>query len=237
MSKSTAIGLALLTSNSTINAAAGAFGIAGTGTPIGTLSGAAFANATAAWVGFGSMQAGAFLMGALPVVGVLFILDGIMGRDHGSPIIDPYEEAWRQLEIQCELEELKKTVELDRDHQVRAKTRAASFAQQDVQFRALDVEHELYLLKKAIEFKPNSSIDETKESSRRTLTELDYRSFNAVNTVNVGLKGRITSTGIVGFVVSEFFDMKLNQHMLGIQPVNSSYTTFAAFSDVELVAE
>lgn len=234
MNKSSAIGLALLTSNSTINAAAGVFGIAGTGTPIGTLSGAAFANATAAWVGFGSMQAGALLMGALPVVGVLFILDGIMGRGYGSPILDPYEEAWRQLEIEWELEGLKKKVKIDANHQLRSTTRAASFAQQETQFRALEVEHELYLLKKELGIKPNQSNDKAEKLSQRKLIELDYKSLYDLNTPNVGLKVKISTTGMIGSIVNEYFDMKLNSHMIGIKPIDSSHTTFVSFSDVSL---
>lgn len=236
MSRSIAVGMALLTSNSTISAAASAFGVAKTGTAIGTLNGVAFTNATAAWVGFGSMQAGSFLMGALPVVGVLLILDGISGCDHGSPIIDWYEEGWRQYEIQCELEELKQEVEVDVDHQLRSKTRAASFAQQETQFRALEVEHELHLLKKELGIKPNRSHNKAKKISQRTLTELDCKSLYVLNTPNVGLKVRVSTTGMIGSIVSEYFDMKLNKHMLGIKPIDGSHTTFAAFSDASLVA-
>ncbi len=142
------VGTALVGSTPIINTTASAIGIAKTGATIGSLHGAAHASATAAWVGFGSMKVGMFMMGAFPVIGALLILDGICGRDYGSPLIDWYEEAWRQYEAQCELEEMKKTVKVDKDHQVRAKTRASSLAQLDRQFRALEVEHELYLLKK-----------------------------------------------------------------------------------------
>ncbi|HEY9699084.1 MAG TPA: hypothetical protein V6D10_17620 [Trichocoleus sp.] len=152
-----AAGIALTSSQSIINTAASTIGIAKTGAAIGTLHGAAHTSATAAWVGLGSMKAGLFIMHALPVVGALLILDGISGRDHGSPIIDWYEEAWRDYEVQCELEELKQQVELDPDHQVRAKTRAASLAQLDNQFRSLEVEHELYQLKKEMKLLPEHS--------------------------------------------------------------------------------
>ena len=188
MNQSTATGAALVASTPIINATASAVGIAGTGTAIGTLTGAAHTSATAAWIGLGSMKAGMFLMGALPVVGVLLILDGISGREYGVPIIDWYEEAWRQYEIQSELEELKKEVKVDSDHQLRAKTRAVSFAQQDAQFHALEVEHELYLLKKEIGFDQKQINNKAEKLNSRVLTELDYSSFNVLDTPNIGLK-------------------------------------------------
>ncbi|MBD1824387.1 hypothetical protein H6F51_18105 [Cyanobacteria bacterium FACHB-DQ100] len=64
-------------------------------------------------------------------------------------MIDWYEEAWKRYEAQAELEEMKKTVKVDPDHQVRTK-QAASLSQLNDQFRALEVEHELYLMKKEL---------------------------------------------------------------------------------------
>lgn len=236
MNHSTAAGAALVASTPIINATASAVGIAGTGTAIGALTGAAHTSATAAWIGLGSMKAGMFLMGAMPVIGVLLILDGISGKDHGSPIIDWYEEAWRQYEIQAELEELKKEVEVDSDHQLRAKTRAASFAHQDAQFHALEVEHELYLLKKAMGFDQKQINNKAEKLSDRALIEFDYNSFNVLDIPNVGLKVRIAKTGFIGFIVAEYFDMKANKHMLQIKAIGKSYSTYAALSDVSLIA-
>lgn len=141
-------GAALVGSPQLITAAANTVGIAKTGTAIATLHGAAHTSATAAWVGLGSMKVGMLVMGALPVVGTLLLLDGICREDYGVCLVDRYEEAWRQREIDWELEDMKRAVKVDKDHQLRAKTTAASFAQLDNQFHALGVEHELYLLKK-----------------------------------------------------------------------------------------
>lgn len=150
MNTQIAAGTALVASNPIINATASAIGIAKTGTAISTLHGAAHTSATTAWLGFGSMQAGMFMMGAFPVVGALLILDGISHRDHGVSLIDTYEESWKRYEVQCELEKMKKDVKVDADHQLRAKTTAASLTQLDNQFHSLGVEHELYLLKKKL---------------------------------------------------------------------------------------
>ncbi|WP_088892355.1 GUN4 domain-containing protein [Leptolyngbya ohadii] len=154
MQKETVVGAAFVLSNPIINTAASAVGVAKTGTAIGTLHGAAHASATAAWVGLGSMKAGLFVMNALPVVGALLLLDSLSGRDPGSPIIDWYEQAWRDYEVQCELEELKQQITVDPNHQVRSKTRASSLAQLDNQFRSLEVEHELYQLKQELGLLP-----------------------------------------------------------------------------------
>jgi hypothetical protein len=148
MNQQTTLGSTLALSNPIINAAANAVGVAKTGAAIGTLHGAAHTSATAAWVGFGSMKVGMLMMGALPVIGAILILDRISGRDHGVPIIDWYEEFWKRYEVDCELEEMKQTGEINSNHQLRAKTTAAALAQLDNQFRALEVEHELYLMKK-----------------------------------------------------------------------------------------
>jgi hypothetical protein len=148
MDRKLATGVALSASSPILSASASAVGVAKTGTAIGTLHGAAQANATAAWVGLGSMKLGMFVMGALPVVGGLLILDWLSGPDHGAPILDRYEEAWRAYEAQCELEEMKKTVKRDPGHTVKAKNQAASLGQLNSQFQAMEVEHDLYLLKK-----------------------------------------------------------------------------------------
>lgn len=149
MNTKIAVGAALVLNNPIINTAADAIGVAKTGAAIGTLSGAAYTSATAAWIGFGSMKVGMFMMGALPVVGALIVLDGLCGRDHGSPIIDWYEEFWRQYEVECELEEMKKKIQVDQTHQIRTRT-AASLAQLNNQFVALEIEHELYLMKQEL---------------------------------------------------------------------------------------
>ncbi|MBD3885400.1 hypothetical protein IFO70_27120 [Phormidium tenue FACHB-886] len=212
MNKQIAAGATLVASHPIINTAANAIGVAKTGTAIGTLHGAAHTSATAAWIGLGSMKAGMFLMGALPVVGVLLILEGISGREQGSPIIDWYEEAWRQYEAQCELEELKKEVEVDVDHQLRVKRQAATLAHQEVQFRALEVEHDLYLMKKEIGFEQKQPDDKGQKLGKSVLTEIDYSSFNVLDTPNVGLKVKENTTGIIGFIVSEFFHTKSYRH-------------------------
>ena len=142
-----AAGAALTASTPIINAAANAVGLAGTGTAIGTLTGAAHTSATAAWIGFGSMKLGMFVMGALPVVGGLLILDSFCSSDCGVSIIDYYEEFWKNYEVQCELDDLKQTVKRDPGHTVTAKTKAASLDQLNRQFQSLEVEHDLYLLK------------------------------------------------------------------------------------------
>ena len=235
MNQKIAVGATFVASNPIINTAANAFGVAKTGTAIGTLHGAAHASATAAWIGLGSMKAGMFMMGAFPVIGALLILDGISGREYGSPIIDWYEEAWRQYEAQCELEELKKEVKADPDHQLRVKRAAATLAHQEVQFRSLEVEHELYLMKKEIGDGQCQGGDRIKKLSSRVLTELDYQSFNVLDTPNVGLKVKSKTTGIVCWIVSEFFHTKTYRHMLEIKPVGNSYSMYTAFSDVSLV--
>jgi stage V sporulation protein K len=106
------IGTALLGSSMIINATAGAIGVAKTGTAIGTLSGAAQTSATAAWVGFGSMKFGLFMMNALPILGGLILLNSICRARHGISLsnwyeIEDAEEAqWRSIEIQHELNTL-----------------------------------------------------------------------------------------------------------------------------------
>lgn len=145
-----AVGAPLALSHPIINAAANAIGVAKTGTAIGILHGAAHTSATAVWIGFGSMKFGMFMMGSFPVIGALLVLDSICVQEHGAPLIDWYEAFWKRYEIECELGDLKQQVKPDTDHQLRSKTRAASFAQLDHLFQALEVEHELYLLKKEL---------------------------------------------------------------------------------------
>jgi len=237
MNTQAVVGTTLVFSTPIINTTASAIGIAKTGTAIGTLHGAAHASATAAWIGLGSMKVGMFMMGAFPVVGALLLLDSIGGQDHGSPMIDWYEESWRQYEIRCELEELKKQVTVDPDHQIRAKSISATLAQQDYQFRALEVEHELYSMKKQMGIQNNKCKKEIARPSVQSLVELDCKYFSDLKMPNLGLKVKINATGVIGFIVSEFLHTKWNTHRLEIKPVNSSYTTYVSFSEVSLVTE
>jgi len=150
MNTKIAAGIGLVASSPIIHAASSAVGIAKTGAAIGTLHGAAHTSATAAWVGLGSMKLGLFMMNAFPVIGGLLILDSLCGSDPGSPLIDWYEESWKQYEAQCELEELKKKITVDPDHRVIVKGQSSSLAQQETLFRSLEIEHDLYLLKKKL---------------------------------------------------------------------------------------
>lgn len=236
MNPKIAVGTAFAASPLIINTAASTIGVAKTGTAIGTLSGAAHTSATAAWIGLGSMKFGMFVMGALPAVGVLLLLDSLSGPESGSPIIDWYEEGWRRYELEHELEGLKQQVEVDRDHQLRAKVQAISLAQQEAQFRSLEVEHELYLMKKEISIAQRPIAVKAQPPAPRTLTKMEYHSFNVCNTPNIGLKVMINATGVIGSIVSEFFHTKSYQHMLEIQPVSSQHSTYAAFSAVSLVS-
>jgi stage V sporulation protein K len=109
------LGSLLLGSTPIINATASAIGIAKTGTAIGSLSGAAHTSATAAWIGFGSMKFGMFMMSALPAIGALILLNGICRRNHGVPLVDWHErywsdkeeENWSDMEVDRELDALK----------------------------------------------------------------------------------------------------------------------------------
>lgn len=150
MNIKTNAGAGLVASNSIIHRASSTFGVAKTGTAIGTLHGAAHANATAAWVGLGSMKMGVFMMNAFPIIGGLLILDSLCGSDYGSPLIDWYEEGWKEYEAKCEMEELKKEVKVDPDHRIIVKGKPSSLAQQESLFRSLEIEHDLYLLKKEL---------------------------------------------------------------------------------------
>ena len=150
MDVKTTVGTGLVASSPIIHTVANAVGVAKTGTAIGTLHGAAHASATAAWVGLGSMKVGMFIMNTLPIVGGLLILDSLCGPDRSSPIIDWYEEGWKQYEAQCEVEELKKTVKVDADHRVIVEGSPSTLEQQENLFKRLEVEHDLYLLKKEL---------------------------------------------------------------------------------------
>jgi len=150
MDTKTTVGAGLIASKPFIHAASSTFGIAKTGTAIGTLSGAAHTNATAAWIGLGSMKLGMFMMHAFPIIGGLLILDSLCGQDYGSPLIDWYEEGWKQYEAQCEMEELKTEVKIDPDHKVTVKGSPSSLAQQEALFKELEIEQDLYLLKKKL---------------------------------------------------------------------------------------
>lgn len=144
----TAAGMGLIASKPIIHTASSVIGVAKTGTAISTLHGAAHTSATAAWVGFGSMKVGLFMMNAFPIIGGLLILDSLCSPDYGSPIIDWYEEGWKQYEAQCEMEKLKTKIKVDPDHRVIVKGQPSTLAQQESLFRNLEVEHDLYLLKK-----------------------------------------------------------------------------------------
>lgn len=150
MNAKTTASVCLTVSNPIIHTAASAVGIAKTGAAIGSLSGAAYTSATAAWVGLGSANIGMFMMNAFPIIGGLLILDSLCGPDHGSALIDWYEEAWTDYEAQCEMEELKKEVRVDLDHRVVVKGKPSTLAQQESLFRSLEVEHDLYSLKKKL---------------------------------------------------------------------------------------
>ena len=150
MDVKTTVGTGCVASGPIINTVARAFGAAKTGTAISTLGGAAGDSATAAWIGLGSMKVGMFMLNVLPIFGGLLILDSLCGPDHGSSIIDWYEEGWRQYEAECEMEELKKTVKADSDHRVIVKRSPSSLEQQESMFKGLEIEHDLYLLKKKL---------------------------------------------------------------------------------------
>ena len=141
-------GMGLVFSDPLIYATASAIGVAKTGTAIGTLHGAAKASATAAWIGLGSMNVGMFIMNLCPIVGGLLVLDSLCSSDYGSALVDWNEEGWKEYEAQCEMEDLKKKVKVDPDHRTVVIDSLTSLAQQESLFKSLEVEHELYLLKK-----------------------------------------------------------------------------------------
>jgi hypothetical protein len=140
MNNQTITGTILTMSGPIANAAASAVGVAKTGASIGSLHGAAYSSAMAAWVGFGSMKVGVFMMGAAPVIGAILILDSICGRDPGSPMIDWYEEFWRQYELQDEVEKLK----IDSHLWIESESDLESH---DQTFRTMEIDYELESLK------------------------------------------------------------------------------------------
>lgn len=143
----TAASIPLIFSNPILYGAADFVGVAKTGTAIGGLNGICHYNAATAWIGFSSMKVGAIVTGALPIIGFALLVNKLAGPDHGSPILDPYEEAWRSYEVEWELEELKKTIKFDSSCQMKEKPCILSTAQLEVKFRNLEINHELDLLR------------------------------------------------------------------------------------------
>jgi hypothetical protein len=176
MDKQSIVGTGLVFSNSAAHAAANNFGIAKTGKAIASLHGSAHAKATAAWVGFGNMKLGMFVMGAAPIVGAVLLLDRLCGREYGQPLIDWYEEAWKSYECQCELEEMKETVEIDEDHQLRATTVVAGLAQLEDRFRALEVENEVYQMKKQVPAEKYPTSQQSQATEARPSEKSSYDS-------------------------------------------------------------
>jgi len=152
METKAAVGFLLTQSGPIINTAANTIGVAKTGTAIGTLHGIAHTNATAAWIGLGSMKVGSLVMGALPIIGTLLILDSLSaGADDGVPIIDWHEQWWLEYEAQCELEEMKKTFKPQKNKPVGASqppTRLYTSDQLEAIFLNLEIEDQLCQMKK-----------------------------------------------------------------------------------------
>jgi stage V sporulation protein K len=134
------LGSGLLLSNSIMKATATAIGTASTGTAIGSITGAARASATAAWIGFGSMKVGMFMMSALPLIGGLILLNGICRRDHGIPLIDWYEEYWEDYEIDDELRDLQQRIQLNLNPPIASEVTPASQKQVEQRLRELESE-------------------------------------------------------------------------------------------------
>lgn len=176
MDKQSIVGTGLVFSNSAAHAAANRYGVAKTGKAIASLHGAAHARATAAWIGFGNMKLGMFVMGVSPLIGSILLLDRLCGREYGQPLIDWYEEAWKSYECQCELEDMKETVEIDENHQLRATTVAAGLAQLDLQFRALEVENELYRMKKPVPGEKSPTSQQSQATETQPSEESSYDS-------------------------------------------------------------
>ena len=63
-------------------------GTAGTGTAIGTLSGAAMTSSTLALVGFGSMAVGTFVLPAVMLAGGFVLLEGVEGQGPSTRVPD-----------------------------------------------------------------------------------------------------------------------------------------------------
>jgi stage V sporulation protein K len=142
MDQKAAIGLGTVLVGSTpiIKTVASAIGVAKTGTAIGSLSGAAHASATAAWIGFGSMKVGMFMMGALPLIGGLILLSGICRRDHGIPLIDWHEEYWEDYEIDDELRDMQQRIQLNLNRPIAPEVTPASQKQVGQRLRELELE-------------------------------------------------------------------------------------------------
>ncbi len=134
------VGVACVASNPILAGVASAFGTAGTGTAIGSLSGASLNSATAAWVGFGSMKVGMFVMGALPIIGGLILLNAICQKDHGVPIIDWYEQYWQDHEIDDELRDLQQRIDLNLNRPIGPEGSLTSPAQVERRLRELELE-------------------------------------------------------------------------------------------------
>jgi stage V sporulation protein K len=174
MEKETAISLgsALVFSQAGINAAAGAIGISGTGTTIGSLNGAAFTSATAAWVGFGSMKVGLFIMGALPVVGALILLNSVFHNQRGGSLIDWEEEFWHDYEIQHELSELIQDVRSNPSHQFVSSGASGSVDPQ----KRIEMENEIREFKENIREEPqlvSSVVSGSSAHLKRRFDELE----------------------------------------------------------------
>jgi stage V sporulation protein K len=138
--KAIALGSLLLGSTPIINATANTIGVAKTGTAISSLSGAAHTSATAAWIGFGSMKVGMFMMSVLPVIGGLILLNGICQHDHGVPIIDWYEKYWQDHEIDDELRDLQQRIQLDLNRPIVPEVTLISPSQVERRLRELESE-------------------------------------------------------------------------------------------------
>jgi stage V sporulation protein K len=197
MENKTAIGIGtvLLGSTPIIEATASAIGISGTGTATGTLSGAAHASATAAWIGFGSMKLGMFVMGALPVVGALVLLNGIWRHRHGGvSFVDWYEESWKDYEVQHDLDKLKAQVPSAPRHQRISRETPATFAQQERIFREFEVEVELDELKKNIQADPehqfiSKGTPASLAQQNQIFEELEAELYQLIQQIQEGIMG------------------------------------------------
>jgi hypothetical protein len=197
MNQQSVLGTSLVFTHSLTNVAANAVGVAKTGTAIGSLHGAAHTSATAAWIGFGSMKLGMCMMGVFPVIGAALLLDSLCSQEYGSPLIDWYEEAWKNYEAECELQELKKKVKVDPDHQLRAKQVSGSIAQLDNQFRALEIENELYQIKKQMSGGKLPQPISKQSALNKTSEKLSFdHPEQALQYVKKSLKQAIASDGV-----------------------------------------
>ena len=205
MNKQSAVGTGLVFSNPIINTAANTIGVAKTGTTISSLHGAAHTSATAAWVGFGSMQVGMMMMGVFPVLGAAMLLDSICCQQGGSPIIDWYEESWKNFEAECELDELKKEVTIDQDHQLRSKQQASSISQLKKQFSVLEVEHELYQMKKQLH---GEKLPKPKKNHSTKIQQSEKLSFDNSQQKFQFVKKALTQAKQTGSISNVFVNWK-----------------------------